>query len=168
VGSDPVMKITLNKNTFLLKLPEMSEILSDGRDYDVTFAVHREKRSLSANGYLWALCERLAKKLGIGKEEVYRRQIKEVGVCEFVAVPERAYDRLIESWGAQGIGWFAELVDNCKLQGCKKVCLYYGSSTYNTAEMSRLIESVIQECREQGIETEPRERIEELLRDWGR
>ena len=110
MGSDPVMKITLNKNTFLLKLPEMSEILSDGRDYDVTFAVHREKRSLSANGYLWALCERLSKKLGIGKEEVYRRQIKEVGVCEFVAVPERAYDRLIESWGAQGIGWFAELV----------------------------------------------------------
>jgi hypothetical protein len=73
-----------------------------------------------------------------------------------VAVPEQAVETLMQGWSNNGIGWFAEVVDfipGKEIQGCKKVCLYYGSSTYDTLEMSHLLGSVIQEAQDMGIET---------------
>jgi hypothetical protein len=46
-----------------------------------------------------------------------------------------------------------DFIPGKEIKGCKKVCLYYGSSTYDTAEMSRLLGSVIQEAQDMGIET---------------
>ena len=39
-----------------------------------------KKRSLSANGYAWALMDEIAAALRITKEEVYRKAINDVGV----------------------------------------------------------------------------------------
>jgi hypothetical protein len=47
------------------------------------------------------------------------------------------------------------------------VILYYGSSTYDTAQMSRLINNIIEECRQLGIETKSEEEVQSLLRQWG-
>jgi hypothetical protein len=54
-----------------------------------------------------------------------------------------------------------------KLEGCTNVILYYGSSTYDTAQMSRLINIIVEECRQLGIETKSKEEVESLLRQWG-
>ena len=70
-------------------------------------------------------------------------------------MPDKAVESLMTGWGKNGIGWFAEVVDfipGKEIQGCKKVCLYYGSSSYDTAEMSRLLGSVIQQASDMGIE----------------
>ena len=53
-----------------------------------------------------------------------------------------------------------------KLEGFTNVVAYYGSSTYNTKEMSRLIELLIEECKQFGIETKPQAEIDSLLRSW--
>lgn len=45
---------------------------------------------------------------------------------------------------------------------------YYGSSSYNTAEMSKLIELIVQECKQLGIETKPQKEIDSLLESWGK
>lgn len=137
------------------------ESMKPGERYTAEIKKFRKKRSRNANDLLWELCtqisERLAwSKLYVSKDEVYRKHIKEAGRCDFVAVPETAVDSLIAGWGKNGIGWFAEVVDfipGKEIQGCKKVCLYYGSSTYDTVEMSRLLGSVIQEAQDMGIET---------------
>ena len=44
--------------------------------------------------------------------------------------------------------------------------LYYGSSTYDSAQMSRLIDLVVQECQAQGIETKTPEELALLKEDW--
>jgi hypothetical protein len=44
--------------------------------------------------------------------------------------------------------------------------MYRGSHTYNTAEMSRLIDGTIEECKAQGIETLTPEQIERMLSAW--
>jgi hypothetical protein len=54
-----------------------------------------------------------------------------------------------------------------KLDGCTNVTLYYGSSTYDTNQMSRLINNIVEECRLQGIETRSQEELESLLNAWG-
>lgn len=49
---------------------------------------------------------------------------------------------------------------------CVSVCAYYGSSTYDTAQMSRLIDLVVQECRQQDIETLTERELSLLKEGW--
>lgn len=53
-----------------------------------------------------------------------------------------------------------------KLQGCVNVVLYFGSSTYDTAQMSRLIDLCVQDCKQVGIETMTPAELEALVERW--
>lgn len=44
---------------------------------------------------------------------------------------------------------------------------YYGSHTYNTKEMSRLIDGVVTSCNELGIETLPPVELKRMKEQWG-
>lgn len=127
----------------------------------------RKKRSLDANNYCWALASEIAKVVGITKEDVYRRNIKDVG--EFTPLPIKAdaVEEFQRIWKGHGTGWFAEIVDDSKIPGYKLVFAYHGSSTYDTAQMSRLIESLIQDAQAVGIETLSEREKSLLLEDWG-
>ena len=46
--------------------------------------------------------------------------------------------------------------------------LYYGSSCYYTKQMSRLIDLVVEDCKEQGIDTATPEEIALLKEEWGK
>ena len=50
--------------------------LDPNKEYEIK--EHKEKRSLDANAYCWILCKKIADKLHITKEEVYRKNIKEM------------------------------------------------------------------------------------------
>ena len=131
----------------------------------------RKKRSLDANDYLWVLCTKIAEKLQDGKvmitkEDVYRKHIEAVGKYEPLAMAENAVERFSQVWTGNGTGWLVKVVDS-KLDGCKKVFAYYGSSVYDSREMSRLIESVIEDCRALEIEIMPPAELEALVEAWG-
>ena len=91
-----------------------------------------------------------------------------MGQFEIVPIRDEAVDRWIEVWGSKGLGWFAEVLDDSKLTGYKKIISYYGSSVYNSREMAILIDNLIDECRELGVETATPEEIESLKNEWGR
>ena len=44
---------------------------------------------------------------------------------------------------------------------------YYGSSDFDSLEMSRLIDNCIQDCMAVGIETLPEEKIQLMKEAWG-
>lgn len=46
------------------------------------------------------------------------------------------------------------------------VCLYYGSSTYDRAEMARLLDDLIEDAEALGIETKSPEEVDRLLSLW--
>ena len=126
----------------------------------------REKRSLDANGYAWCLLDKLAAARGLPKDEVYRQEIRGIGgVSETVCVKDKAVDRLTEFWGHNGIGWFCECIPS-KIPGCTNVILYYGSSVYDTHQMSALIDHIVQDCKVCGIETLPPQELERLTQEW--
>ena len=133
---------------------------------DIKIEPHRKKRSKNANDLCWTLCEKIAQAAGISKEDVYRHAIKYVGVWEPLPVHEDRVQRWQEVWGSRGIGWFAEIIDDSKLPGYKLVHNYYGSSTYNTSEMTRLINFLIDEAKGMGIPTEPPALVSLLLEEW--
>lgn len=123
------------------------------------------KRSRDANAFAWVLIDKIAEKMHLGKSDVYRSAIREIGgVSETVCVRDKAVDRLRSGWEKNGIGWQTETMPS-KLPGCTNVVLYYGSSTYDTAQMSRLIDLLIQEAEQLGIPT-LRDEATELLGKW--
>ena len=127
---------------------------------------YREKRSLDANAYFFVLADKLAAKLNTTKEEVYRNAIKEIGgVSEIVCVKNEAVDRLCKGWELKGLGWQTDTFPS-KLEGCTNVILYYGSSTFDTAQMSRLISNIVQDCEAVGIDTRTPEEIAKMISLW--
>lgn len=126
-----------------------------------------KKRSLDANAYFWVLADKLAEATRISKEEVYRHCIRDIGGnTSTVCVREKAVNKLTEGWTKNGMGWICDVIPS-KLPGCKNVVLYYGSSTYDSKQMARLIDNVIQDCEAVGIETWPQEKVQGLLEKWG-
>lgn len=123
------------------------------KEIDIDIKAHRNKRSLDANNYAWALIDKIAARMHIDKVEVYREAIKSIGgVSETVCVQDKAVDRLRQGWEQNGIGWQTDTMPS-KLKGCTNVILYYGSSTYDTQQMSLLIDHIVQDAKALGIET---------------
>lgn len=126
----------------------------------------RKKRSLDANAYFFVLSDKLSEKLNIPKEEIYRNCIKDIGgVSETVCVRNEAVQKLCEGWKHNGLGWQTDTFPS-KIKGCTNVILYYGSSTYDTEQMSRLINNIVEDCKAQGIETRTPDEIANMLSLW--
>ena len=116
----------------------------------VTIKIKRPRRSLDANAYLWILCDKLAAVLGSTKEEIYQHAVREAGRMIVAPIPAEEADRFIQSWERRGLGAHVN------------VLLYFGSSEYDSKEFSRLLDYIIEECKEQGIETLPPRELEAL------
>ena len=135
-----------------------------GKEYEIK--QKRQKRSLDANAYCWVLLNKLSEALQTPNEELYRRYIKEIGgVSDTVCVPTKSVKRLTEIWADNGLGWQTDTFPS-KIGGCTNVILYYGSSEFDTKQMSRMIDSIVQDCQSIGIETKSPEEIESLLGRW--
>ena len=126
------------------------------------------KRSKDANAMCWAMCKDIGNALRppMPKEEVYRKAIREVGEYEPLPIREDAVETFQKRWATKGTGWFAEIVDDSKLKGYKLVFAYYGSSTYNTATMSRLIDYLVDDAKQMGLPIPASKEQEEMLNAW--
>lgn len=157
-------KITLeieSRSDFEAVVNEMNE-----KRLTIDIKPYRRGRSLDANAYCWALIDKLSEKLREPRERIYREYIKEIGGnSETVCIKDAAAERLSEAWKRNGIGWQTEMFKS-KIDGCTNVILYYGSSVYDTAQMSRLIDLVIADCKEQGISTDTPEQIALIKSRW--
>ena len=138
------------------------------RVYDCIVQEHREKRSLDANAYAWILMDKLAEVTNIPKEDIYRQAIRDIGGnTETVCVKAESEKKVRESWSRNGLGWMTDTMPS-KLPGCVNVILYYGSSIYDTKQMSRLIDNLVADCKDLGIETLPPEKLAAMTQEWGR
>ena len=128
---------------------------------------HKNARSLDANAYMWVLLTKLQGVLEIPKEEIYREYIHRIGSSEIIPIKNEAVKRFCDAWHKNGLGWITETTKS-KLNGFTNVIAYYGSSSYDTSEMARLINEVVKDCKEQNIETRSDEEINSLLKQWGK
>ncbi len=137
-------------------------------DVNVEIKKYNPSRSKDANSFCWALCTDIGKAMTppIPKEEVYRKAIKDVGEYEPLPIREDAVETFQRRWASHGTGWFAEVIDNSKIQGYKLVFAYYGSSTYDTAAMSRLLDYLVDESQQMGLVIPAKKEQEEMLAQW--
>lgn len=139
-----------------------------GKDVDVEIKKHNPKRSKTANDFCWALCTDIGKAIvpPVPKEMVYRRAIRDVGEYEPLPIKEEAVETFQRRWSSKGIGWFAEVVDDSKIPGYKLVFAYYGSSTYDTASMARLLDYLVQDAMNMSLKIPTSKEQEEMLKEW--
>ena len=121
----------------------------------VTVKEYREKRTLSQNSYLWVLLDKIAEKVNRSKEDIYKEYIKDYGIFEPLPIRNDTVEKFKNNWSKNGLGWFCEDLGESKLDGYTKILAYYGSSSYTTAEMKRVIDAVIYDCEELGIQAMP-------------
>lgn len=151
----------------IAELASYIDSLKDDKEYKLEVKELKEKRSLNSNSYAWTLLDKLAEKLRLPKTEIYRSYIKEIGGNSYlVCCINKAVEDLCQDWSAKGIGWLTEL-EPSKIEGCTNVRLYYGSSQYDTKQMSRLIELIVQDCKENDIETLTPDELERMNEEWG-
>jgi hypothetical protein len=123
---------------------------------------HRNRRSLNANAYMWVLLEKLATTLNTDKDSLYLEMLDRYGVFTHIIVKPEVVDRVKAEW--RTVSELGEVSINGKT-GIQLQC-YFGSSTYNTAEMARLIDGVVSECEEVGIDTLPPAELESMKSLW--
>ena len=142
----------------------LGELVAD-KEYTVTVKRKTKKRSLDANAYYWELCGKLAQALNIPKNDVYRKHIDEMSIYEVLCMKDEAAAWFKYEWLDGSIGRKVELKDS-RFEGYTVVLAYKSSKDYTNAEMARLIDNCVQDCKALGIETRPEEEVRSLLAQW--
>ena len=128
---------------------------------------YSKKRSLDANAYLWLLLRKMSEKVGAGTEEIYRSYIRDYGVCEIIPIRDDAIDKWCSVWNEKGYGWVTEDIGACKnIKGYHNIKCFYGSSTYSSSEMNRMLSAVVQDCKALGIEVLSPDELERMKSAW--
>ena len=158
------MKLQFKKGKFNLLLPRILDYISsldDDKSYDLEIKQHRVKRSLNANNYSWKLTDELADRLivagvKLSKEECHAEMIYRYGQ---VMLDENEMPITISV--KQGVKVtdfypYAKEIGTGTANGKEftHYRIYRGSHTYDTREMSIFISGIVEECKEQGIDTD--------------
>ena len=128
--------------------------------------VKKKKRSKDQNAYFWELLQQLCEELNLNVIEEYKKRVKELGICKQWEIDTINVPTFEKLWTDRGIAWFTEKVEE---NGNKTLInAYYGSSSYNSKQMSHLLDNLIQDCKSVGIQTLDENELESLRREYDR
>ena len=130
----------------------------DGQVWEIK--KHREKRTLSQNSYYWKLCSEVADALRMPKEQVHNEMLRSYGQVErlaggLVTVPIPDTDKA-EQEVLRSMKYHLKPTSQVRA-GTKGMYRTYvmlkGSHDMTTEEMSILVDGIVQEAKQLGIET---------------
>lgn len=142
------------------------ENVKQGKQYTVEIKEYRETRTRTANNFLWSCLDKCAEKLHTTKEELYRKYIPSVGTFRDWDLPEDKVGTFCHAWESQGTGWVTERVDYAGDGNLITIRAYYGSSTYTKKRMSRLIDMVVEDAKELGVDCMTEKERSLLIDKW--
>lgn len=164
-------KLSITLETSGTDANEVTE-LSKLEKLDVEIKKHREKRSLDANAYYWLLVGKIRKVTGDSNNRIHNMMLDRYG--ELDRMPDGTLIPFCIRDDIDHLEFpYPHLKPTQKTlsKGGKLYRWYYqikGSSEYNTAEMSHLIDGIVSECKEMDIETLPPEELERMMNAYGK
>lgn len=166
------LKMHFKKGKFNLLLPRILDFiasLEEDKDYNLEIKQHRKKRSLNANNYSWKLTDQLADKLivagvKLSKEETHAEMIFRYGQPMLDENGTPIVVSVLKGVKISDFYPYAKEIGTGTVKGKEftHYRIYRGSHTYDTKEMSVFISGIVEECKEQGIDTDTDE-IKSLL-----
>jgi hypothetical protein len=161
------------KPVIAFEVNEELESLLDlkGSQVSLKVAQKREHRSLDSNAYFHVLCDKLRQALGISATACKNHLIASYGQMEYIGDEPIVYKtNAPEEYMIEREEVHTKLVrigeENDKPIYFYRI--YRGSHTYNSAEMAKLIEGTIAECKQQGIETATPDELAHMANLWER
>lgn len=165
----PFLDHSIRKWLIALELDEAPVVYDQTKDKDlnVEIKIHRNKRSLNANSYFHVLIGKIAAAMNISHQESHNLMIARYG-----EVDSEVKNIIM----ADDIPWMkletihlrptshAKTMENGKVYRIFEVMR--GSHTYDTKEMSILIDGVVSEAKAMGIETLPPDELERMKQRW--
>lgn len=172
-----ITEINIDYNTLKPKISllldtnnkDVIEELKNENKLNIELKTYKDRRSLNANSYFWKLLTELCDLAEINTIEEYKRRVKELGIFRQFKIMTDQVSTFKKIWEDKGIAWFCEILDTEYIGNIefKIINAYYGSSSFNSKQMSRLIDGVVQDCKIYGIETKPKAELDSLLKEWG-
>lgn len=168
--SKPRLDANKHKWVIQLELDEAPTVYDKTKNdvIEVDIKKYCENRSLNANNYFHKLCSLIAKLQGVSMIEVKNQMISDYGyrdeVMQDIILKDSIDWRRIEKIHLQPTS-ATRIMDNGVLYR-----VYYvmrGSHTYDTKEMSVLIDGTVQEAKQLGIETLPPDELRRMKEQWG-
>lgn len=145
-----------------VKAPDGMQFLNSikDREYLLSIKEYREKRSLNANAYMWVLVNEIANVLRADKEEIYLQMLKKYGQTGSAKINNDYVDNFKRMFK------YCEIEPRLSDEDYTHFRFWIGSSNYNTKEMSVLIDGVVEEAKQLGIEIMTPDEIENLKSMW--
>lgn len=161
--NNPIIAFTFKDKEILERIDEYKDV-----ELDIEIEKHREKRSLDANAYFHVLVNKLARKIGMSDSEMKKRMNLEYGTIATNKDGTKVGIKVPFGTDIEAFYPYCKKFGECVEKGItfEKYLFYKQTHTLNTLEMSQLIDGVVNECKEQGIETKTREELDSLLRSW--
>lgn len=150
-----ITQLLNKKYQIMLEVDKIADFKQDIL-YSVEIKQHKEKRSIDANSYFHLLVSKLADERRISKPFCKNIIIGRYGQPDEIDGEQIIFKSNISADKMLEQETLHLLPINAKYENGKEVYfyrVYRGSHTYDTREMSILIDGLISECKEQGIET---------------
>lgn len=160
-----------SQNVTVTVTSDCSALYDELKDVPVSIEIKKAQkhRSMEANKYCWVLVDKIAAKMGLKKSEVYRNAIRDIGgVSKEGFMQTDAVPVFREIWEKQGLGNQVEIVDTEDETGWSSIRIYFGSSTYDAAQMHSLLQNLIQDAEALGIPTITPKEEERMLGKWAK
>lgn len=132
------------------------------QDVSVDIKQFRKHRSLDANAMLWACLGEISEVLHCDKWDLYIKYLSEYGQYTMVSMK------------AEALPQFEKVYRECEVVGSRyidgeeilQVLCYYGSSTYDSREFGILLDAVINDMKQAGLETPTSQEMKRALEMW--
>lgn len=157
------MKLKFKKEDFVFLMPNILEYVNslDDREYEVVIKKYRDVRSLKANNFSWTLTDELAEKMLVAgvrltKDEMHAEMIFRYGQVMKDDNDEQVIISTAQEVDVSKVFPYAKQIGTGFVDGKEftHYRIYRGSHTYDTKEMSLFIKGIVEECKEQGINTD--------------
>jgi hypothetical protein len=124
--------------------------------FEVSEETSKKKRSLTQNAYYWVMLNKLAAKLRMSDSELHKNMLREYGVYDVFSI--------LDNIPIDGYFRYYDVIGHGYVNGrrFKHVKVYKGSSHMSSAEFSRLIDGMREECVIQGIDVMTPSEIAEM------
>lgn len=164
----PIVSFTVNEASAMNQIENIQNV----EKLSIKAVKYRQKRSLDANAYFHVLVGKIAESLTISKAHAKNLMIGKYGQVQ--TLPDGSamiYKSNAPVEYMQELEALHSMPVKFSEENGKEVVfyrIYRGSSTYDSKEMSLLIEGTVSDAKDLGIETIPPDELERMMLMWGK
>lgn len=163
-ADEPRLTLTLaiTRKEAQMAFQALQEVLNKGKLLFAEIKQYRKQRSRNANALLWEILGQMASILHTDKDSLYLLMLERYGIFTHVVVKPNVVERVKAEW--RTVRELGEVTINGQT-GVQLQC-YFGSHSYDSKEFSVLLNGVISEAKEIGVDTISESEKDLLLRSW--